>query len=134
MTRVCDLKPFSSLKPIHAHPFQVPVHQTASRLCMLSDPPGQQGADGCWSWSVNVLKGNVYRGISKSEVACPKKDSITASNCGRFLPALQIKMPLKLFVLGGFCPTRQDPWQPPPQITKTQTHNVKFIMHNGVNN
>lgn len=48
------------------------------------------------------LKGNVYRIVPISEVACPKKDSITASNWGRFLPGLQIKSPLKWFVLGGF--------------------------------
>jgi len=34
----------------------------------------------------------VYRSVS--EVACPKKDSITASNWSRVLPVLQIKSPL----------------------------------------
>lgn len=46
-----------------------------------------------------------YQCMPKSEVACPKKDSITASNWGRFLAVLQIKSPLKLFADGGLTPT-----------------------------
>lgn len=46
-----------------------------------------------------------YQCMPKSEVACPKKDSITASNWGRFLAVLQIKSLLKLFADGGLCPT-----------------------------
>ena len=50
----------------------------------------------------DVLKGNVYRSVQKSVAACSKKDSITASNCGRFLPALQIKSLLTSFALECF--------------------------------
>lgn len=74
---------------------------------------------------LNILK--VYQITPKSEVACPKKDSITASNWGRFLPTLQIKLSLKLFVLGGLCPTHQAPRQNPTLINKNT--NLHFQMH-----
>lgn len=73
---------------------------------------------------LNILK--VYRCLPESEVACPKKDSITASNWGRFLPVLQIKSPLKLFVLVGLSLTHQ-----PPPTTNTQTHTVKIHIDGG---
>lgn len=75
------------------------------------------GQFGCRPDGNLILKGNVYRIVPKSEVACPKKDSITASNWGRFLPGLQIKSPLKLFVLGGFVPTPTPPIE--PTLTRT---------------
>lgn len=126
---VCCAHPSHS--PIHS---QVPVHQSAGRLCTLSGPPGQQrwvgvgvGLAVCWGLSVQYwIFWKVYRIMPKSEVACPKKDSITASNWGRFLPVLQIKSPLKLFVLGGLCPSHQrHPNKTPPSLTNTQTRTVK---------
>ena len=78
-----------------------------------------------WMFAESVQYGNilkVYRCMPKSEVACPKKDSITASNWGRFLPVLQIKSPLKLVVLDGFRPhPPSTPTKPPPSLSNTQT-------------
>lgn len=65
-----------------------------------------------------LLNQKVYQIMPQSEVACPKKDSITASNWGRFLPALQIKSLLKWFVLGGLCPTHHKT-QTQPTLIKT---------------
>ena len=87
------------------------------------------GGVGCLSRleyaALNILK--VYRIVPKSEVACPKKDSITASNWGRFLPALQIKLPLTWFVLGGLCPTHQAAEKHTPHSTNNT--NLSFLMH-----
>lgn len=99
---------------------QVTVHQIAacSACCLVLQ--GHQGMMILMleQGVIHILKGNVYRSMPKSEVACPKKDSITASNWGRFLPALQIKSPLKLFVLCGLTPT-QSPNITPPHTTPT---------------
>lgn len=102
-------------------------------LCMLCDPPGQQagGGGGCLlsleQCSIETFC-EFYQCMPKSEVACPKKDSITASNWGRFLPVLQIKLPLKLFVLGGLC---SHPPSTPPSLTNTQApphFTIKVVM------
>lgn len=106
---------------------QVLVHQAA--LCAVWSSRAARGwvLEEYEEYAVlNILK--VYRCMPEPEVACPKKDSITASNWGRFLPVLQIKSPLKLFVLVGLCPTHPPPPDKtnPPSTTNTQTHSVKL--------
>lgn len=63
----------------------------------------------------------VYQIVPKSEVSCPKKDSKPASNWGRFLPALQIKLSLKLFVVRCILshPSNRLKKKTPPSMTNT---------------
>lgn len=114
---------------VHIHPTARSwSRQSPGRLCRLSGPPAPQGGRGLEIWLrlecavLNIFK--VYQITAISEVACPKKDSITASNWGRFLPVLQIKLSLKWFVLGGLCPTRHNKPEKPHR-TETQSCTVK---------